>query len=116
LTDNVTMRSLLFDFYGELLTEKQKEYYDMHFNQDLSLSEIAEETGITRQGVWDIIRRADERLQDMERKTGLIEKYLKFHDLEKDTKKLLENIKTYACKEDLNNIVELERRLEQLEG
>ena len=53
------MRSMLFDFYGELLTDKQREYFDLHYNEDLSLAEIAEQSGISRQGVWDIIRRAE---------------------------------------------------------
>ena len=66
------MRSMLLDFYGELLTEKQRECYDLHFNEDLSLSEIAEQSGISRQGVWDNIRRAEATLRELEEKTGLV--------------------------------------------
>ena len=51
--------SLLFDFYGETLTEKQRELFDLYYNEDLSLSEIAEHAGITRQGVRDSIKRAE---------------------------------------------------------
>ena len=51
--------TLLFDYYGELLTEKQKTCFDLYYNQDLSLSEIAEEAGITRQGVHDTLARAE---------------------------------------------------------
>ena len=50
--------SLLFDFYGETLTEKQRELFDLYYNEDLSLSEIAEHAGITRQGVRDSIERS----------------------------------------------------------
>ena len=64
--------SLLFDYYGELLTEKQKTCFDLYYNQDLSLSEIAEEAGITRQGVHDSLARAESILQNMEQKTGCI--------------------------------------------
>lgn len=64
--------SLLFDYYGELLTEKQKTCFDLYYNQDLSLSEIAEEIGITRQGVHDTLARAEGILRNMERKTGCI--------------------------------------------
>lgn len=59
MPDETVWRTMLFDFYGELLTEKQREYYDLHYNQDLSLAEIAASSGISRQGVWDNIRRAD---------------------------------------------------------
>ena len=49
---NQTFRmTMLFDFYGELLTDRQKEFYDLYYNEDLSLSEIAENYGISRQGV-----------------------------------------------------------------
>ena len=67
--------SLLFDYYGELLTEKQREYFDLHYNEDLSLAEIAALTGISRQGVWDIIRRAEATLRDIEAKTGLVARF-----------------------------------------
>ena len=63
---------MLLDFYGELLTDKQRECFDLHYNEDLSLSEIAEQLGISRQGVWDNIRRAESAMRDLERKTGLL--------------------------------------------
>ena len=63
MPDETVWRTMLFDFYGELLTEKQREYYDLHYNQDLSLAEIAASSGISRQGVWDNIRRADAALR-----------------------------------------------------
>ena len=67
---------LLLDFYGELLTEKQKKYCDLHWNEDYSLAEIAELGGLSRQGVWDILRRAEALLRDMEEKTGIVKRYL----------------------------------------
>ncbi|MBR3473735.1 MAG: winged helix-turn-helix transcriptional regulator [Oscillospiraceae bacterium] len=69
------MQSMLLDFYGELLTDKQRECYDLHVNEDLSLSEIAEQSGISRQGVWDNIRRAEASLRETEEKTGLIRRF-----------------------------------------
>ena len=69
------MHSMLLDFYGELLTEKQRDCFDMHYNEDLSLSEIAEQLGISRQGVWDNIRRAESALKEYEDKTGLIRRF-----------------------------------------
>jgi predicted DNA-binding protein YlxM (UPF0122 family) len=67
--------SMLFDFFGDLLTEKQREYFDLHHNEDLSLSEIAENVGITRQGVYDIVLRAENTLLEMEEKTGVIKRF-----------------------------------------
>ena len=67
--------SLLFDFYGETLTEKQRELFDLYYNEDLSLAEIAEHAGITRQGVRDSIKRAEHALGEMEGKLGLVARY-----------------------------------------
>ena len=69
------MQTMLLDFYGELLTEKQRRCLELHCNEDLSLSEIAEQCGISRQGVWDNIRRADAALREMEEKTGLVRRF-----------------------------------------
>ena len=75
MNESRLMQSMLLDFYGELLTEKQRECYDLHVNEDLSLSEIAEQSGVSRQGVWDNIRRAEASLKEMEEKTGLIRRF-----------------------------------------
>ena len=64
--------SLLLDYYGELLTEKQRTCFDLHYNQDLSLGEIAEEAGISRQGVHDSLARAEATLIELEEKLGCI--------------------------------------------
>ena len=73
---NQTYRmTMLFDFYGELLTDRQKEFFDLYYNEDLSLSEIAENAGISRQGVRDVIVRAEAILTDLEDKTGLIRRF-----------------------------------------
>ena len=66
--DRVEM-SVLFDYYGALLTEKQRECYDLYYNEDLSLAEIAELKGISRQGAWDNIRHAEQNLIEFEEKT-----------------------------------------------
>lgn len=68
--------AMLFDFYGELLTDKQREYFDLHYNEDYSLAEIAGMSGISRQGVWDIIKRAEAMLTEVEEKTGLIKRFV----------------------------------------
>ena len=67
--------ALLCDFYGELLTEKQRDCIVLYYDQDLSLGEIAENTGITRQGVRDSIKRGEATLLEMEEKLGLCRRY-----------------------------------------
>lgn len=86
MPDETVLRTMLFDFYGELLTEKQREYFDLHYNADLSLAEIAESSGISRQGVWDIIRRAEATLRETEQKTGLVRR----HDAERQVLREIE--------------------------
>ena len=73
---NQTYRmTLLYDFYGDVLTDRQKEFYDLYYNEDLSLAEISENYGITRQGVRDVIVRAEGIMTDLEEKTGIIKRF-----------------------------------------
>lgn len=82
-------QTLLYDFYGELLTPHQKQVYeDVVFN-DLSLSEIAQEQGISRQGVHDMVKRCNKILTGYEEKLHLIAKFMK-------AKEMITNINTYA--------------------
>ena len=78
--DEILKQSLLYDFYGELLTAHQRQIYeDVVFN-DLSLSEVAEERGISRQGVHDMIKRCGKQLSDYEEKLHLVEKFMSIKD------------------------------------
>lgn len=70
MKDNLNT-SLLLDFYGKDLTEKQREALDMYYNMDLSLGEIAEELSVTRQSVRDTIKKGEERLLALEEKIGM---------------------------------------------
>ena len=65
----------LYDFYGPLLTKHQQEAYEAAVYEDLSLSEIADREGISRQGVHDLLHRCDKSLQEYEEKLGLIERF-----------------------------------------
>ena len=67
--------AMLFDFYGDLLTERQREFYDLYYNEDLSLAEIAENYGISRQGVRDVIVRAEATMSEIEEKTHIIRRF-----------------------------------------
>ena len=66
---------LLADFYGEMLTDNQRKFIEYYYSDDLSLSEIAQNEGITRQGVRDAIKRAEAQLFDMENKLGLVARF-----------------------------------------
>ena len=67
--------TILLDFYGDMLTPKQREFLDYYYNEDLSLSEIATNVGITRQGVRDAIKRAEAQLMEMEDRLGLVKRF-----------------------------------------
>lgn len=71
MKNNSTELVVLFDLYGAVLTDKQRELFDLYHNEDLSLSEIAENEGISRQGVRDTLIRAENQLLDLERRLGL---------------------------------------------
>ena len=90
--------SLLLDFYGELLSEKVRRATELYYNDDLSLSEVAEDMGITRQGVRDLIKRAEGNLYGYEQKLGLYKRFLEMQkglgtlkDSLVKTKSLLDN-------------------------
>ena len=116
MTDETVYRTMLFDFYGELLTAKQREYFDLHYNADYSLSEIAEMTGISRQGVWDIIKRAEETLRKTEEKTGLIGRFQENQTVVSEMEELLFRLSEITSGNALQLTHELQAKLKQLKG
>lgn len=78
--EKIVEQGLLYDFYGELLTEHQRRIYEDVVLNDMSLSEIAEEQGISRQGVHDLVRRCDKALADYEKKLHLMEKFIRIRE------------------------------------
>ncbi len=74
--ESFVKKSYLYDFYGELLTEHQRQVYEQIMFEDLSASEVAREAGISRQGVHDMIRRCERILEDYESKLHLVDKFL----------------------------------------
>ena len=74
--EKIVEQTLLYDFYGELLTDHQKEIYEDAVFNDLSLSEIADQQGISRQGVHDLIKRCDKTLAGYEEKLGLARRFV----------------------------------------
>ena len=75
--DDITRQSLLYDFYGELLTKRQREVMELYHEENLSLAEIADEFGISRQGVYDALKNGEKALASYEEKLGLVEKFRK---------------------------------------
>ena len=102
---------LLLDFYGEVLSENQREMMDLYYNEDFSLSEIADEIGITRQGVRDAVRRAEESLDTLEEKLGLIARFDRLRTQRAEILALLSDAR--APRESV--IEEARKKLEMLE-
>lgn len=76
--------SALLDVYGEFLSEKQRSLCELYYNEDLSLGEISENEGITRQGVRDAVKRAEQQLYRLEEKCGYCKKFLRLKELSSD--------------------------------
>lgn len=85
--------SYLLDFYGEVLTEKQRDVMLQYYNEDLSLTEIAENFGITRQGVRDAIKRGEATLLKLEEKVGFAKRYRALQDSLEQMHALAKNIR-----------------------
>ena len=97
--------TMLLDVYGALLTEKQRETLDFYYNEDLSLGEISEETGITRQGVMNCIKKCELRLLELESELGLVDRFTR---LKADTERLeAAVIKSSVGNEEKNEIISI---------
>lgn len=86
--EKIVEQGMLYDFYGELLTAHQRQIYESFVYENMSLSEIAEDFSISRQGVHDLIKRCDKLLVGYEEKLHLVEKFIKI----KDTVKKIERV------------------------
>ena len=90
--DEITQASLLYDFYGQLLSRRQKEVMELYHEENLSLSEIAAEFDISRQGVHDALKNAERSLNDYEEKLGLVAKFQKSSRAIKEIDDIIENV------------------------
>ena len=104
-SDALTM-TLLYDYYGELLTEKQRGLFDLYYNQDYSLSEIASAAGISRQGVHDMIKRCNHTLEEYEAKLHLVEKFLNIREQVHRIKEIAVDYQAQEITEISNEILE----------
>ena len=115
--DAITEVSLLYDFYGQLLTEKQRQVVELYHEENLSLSEIAKEFDISRQGVHDTLKKAEQALSEYEEKLGLVKKFAdtmaEIKEVDERLLKLItENKENKELTESLSSIKEIIDRLE----
>ncbi len=106
--EKIVEQGILYDFYGELLTEHQRKIYEDAVYHDLSLSEIAEMQGISRQGVHDLIRRCDRILEDYEEKLHLVKRFY-------EMKENIHRIETLAEDNSLS-LEQMRKELKKLAG
>ena len=90
--DEITQASLLYDFYGQLLSKRQKEVMELYHEENLSLSEIAAEFDISRQGVHDALKNAEKSLKSYEEKLGLLAKFQKSSEAVKEIDGIIDNV------------------------
>ncbi len=102
--------SMLMDFYGELLTPKQRDALDLYYNQDFSLAEIAQHMDISRQGVRDFIKRGEKQLEDLENALGLARRFSAIHSEFDKAEKILIDL------EKLEHSDAAEKKLRRLSG
>jgi predicted DNA-binding protein YlxM (UPF0122 family) len=106
---------MLLDFYGQLLTDKQRECCDMYYNEDFSLAEIASLLSISRQGVRDTLVRAEATLRETEEKLALVARELEQRDILGSMSEKLKLLEPLLSGEARDIVVELERLLAVLE-
>lgn len=87
--NDIVENSLLYDFYGELLTEKKRQVLEMYHDDDMSLSEIAGVTGVSRAAVYDSLKAAEKQMAGYEQKLGLVRQYL---EREEETASMISQI------------------------
>ena len=104
--EKIFEQALLYDFYGELLTEHQRSIYEDAVYNDMSLGEIAEQRGISRQGVHDLIKRCDKSLQEYEGKLHLVERFAKAKGKIQEIESLTEQTCDKDCMKRIRELAE----------
>lgn len=94
MLDQITEASLLYDFYGNLLTERKRQVMELYHEENLSLSEIATEFNISRAAVYDSLKSAEKSLSDYENKLGLVDRFLKRESAIEKIAHIIDNIAT----------------------
>lgn len=108
--DKMIEVGILFDFYGKLLTDKQYLAIKLYYMEDLSLSEIGEEIEVTRQGVFDLLKRAEAKLYGFEEELGLVSKFFVMNDKTKEILKLSKLIQEKNIEDEIREeLLEIDR-------
>ncbi|HHY78636.1 MAG TPA: YlxM family DNA-binding protein [Clostridiales bacterium] len=110
MIEDVVKKTLLFDFYGQLLTDKQRNIVEMYYGHDLSLSEISEQIGISRQGVYDTLKRAEATLEEYEDRLKLVDRFLQQKKILSDITSMLDEI----INEGYDDIEDIKNRLKKI--
>ena len=105
---------ILFDFYGKLLSEKQFQAIELYYIHDLSLAEIGEELNITRQGVFDTLKRSEQKLYHYEEILGLVDKFNKSHETIRDILKVAKELQDYGIKNNIDIIYKKAHEIEEI--
>lgn len=99
MSEDFQYKNMLYDFYGGLLTEKQRAYFENHYMEDLSLAEIAGQYGVTPQAVADLIKRVSILLENYEKTLGLLKKHNRNLTLSQNISDILSEISNPAYAE-----------------
>ncbi|GAB2561642.1 putative DNA-binding protein [Gracilibacillus alcaliphilus] len=108
MLEKTTRINALYDFYQKLLTEKQRNYMEMYYLEDFSLGEISESSHVSRQAIYDNIRRTEQMLEEYEGKLGLYQKFL-------ERQQLVKELLTLAEQYDDPNLVEKIEQINDIE-
>lgn len=113
--EEIEKKALLFDFYGELLTQHQKNIYSDIVMNDLSYSEVARDEGISRQSVYDLVKRCDKILEEYEEKLKLVEKFVEMKQCVNQIHKLATELKDLTSEhgliEKIDEVESLSKRI-----
>lgn len=105
---------ILFDFYGKLLSDRQYQAVELYYIHDLSLAEIGVELNITRQGVFDTLKRSEQKLYHYEEILGLVEKFNESHDTIREILKITRELQDYGQENDIKLILDKANKIEEI--
>ena len=116
--DTRLRQSLLYDFYGELLNDHQKEVFSAAIFDDMSYSELAEEYGVSRQAAFDLVRRINKKLEKFEESLGLLQRFMAAKDKMDELTKSVDGIKKTLDNSDIDDKIrrKLSRELDNISG